>query len=63
MKKKIKEDVSNFSEDSYKGVNTVFTKSIHKIIFDIQNKPYFEWLIKLRICILNTINKAQLALD
>lgn len=43
MKRKRKEDFSKVSENGYKGVNTVFTKSIHKIMFDIQNKPYFEW--------------------
>lgn len=32
------------SGDGYKGVNIIFTKPIHKIMFDIQNKPYFEWL-------------------
>ena len=32
------------NEDGFKGVNTVFTKPIHKIMFNIQDKPYFEWL-------------------
>lgn len=42
-KKKRKEDFSKVSEDGYKGVNIVFIKSLHKIMFDIQDKPYFEW--------------------
>lgn len=44
FKRKRKENFSKVSEDRYKGVNTVFTKPIYKIMFDIQNKPYFEWL-------------------
>lgn len=42
-KRKKKEDFSKVTEDGYKAVNTVFTKSIHKIMFDMQNKTYFEW--------------------
>lgn len=30
-----KKDFSKVSKDGYKGVNTVFTKTIHKITFDI----------------------------
>lgn len=43
LKKKRKEDFNKVSDDDYKGVNTVFTKPINKIMFDIQNKPYCEW--------------------
>lgn len=43
-KRNIREDFRKVSEDGYKGVNAVFTKPIHKIMFDIHNKPYFEWL-------------------
>lgn len=42
-KRKRKQDFSKVSEEGYKEVNTVFTKPIYKIIFDIQNKPYSEW--------------------
>ena len=35
FKRKRKEDFSKVSENGYKGVNTVFTKPIHKIRFDI----------------------------
>lgn len=38
LKKKRKENFSVVKEGGYKGVNTVFTKPIHKIIFDIQIK-------------------------
>lgn len=27
-------------------MNIVFTKPIHKIMFDIKDQPYFEWLKK-----------------
>lgn len=40
---KRKEDFNKVSKEGYKGENTVFTKPIHKIMFDIQNQPYFEW--------------------
>lgn len=31
------------NKEDYKGVNTIFAKLIHKIMFDIQNQPHFEW--------------------
>ena len=34
-KMRINEDYSIVSEDGFKGVNTVFTKPIHKILYDI----------------------------
>ena len=37
FKRKRKDDNIVVIDDGYKGVNTVFTKSIHKIMFDIQN--------------------------
>lgn len=40
-KRKRKEDYSKVSTNGYKGVNTVFTKPIYKIMFDIQKKSYF----------------------
>ena len=30
-------------KNGYMGVNIVFTKPIHKIMFEIQNKPFFKW--------------------
>lgn len=42
-KQKRKGDYNIVSDDGYKGINTVFTKLIHKIMFNIQHKPYFEW--------------------
>lgn len=33
--RKKKEDFSKVNEEGYKGVNTVFTKPIHKIMFNI----------------------------
>lgn len=32
------------SDEAFKGVNTIFSKPIHKIIFEIQNNPFFKWL-------------------
>lgn len=47
-KRKIKDEFNVVSEDGFKGVNTVFTKSIHKIMHDILNQPYFEWPKQMR---------------
>lgn len=35
LKRIRKKDFSKVGEDGYKGVNTIFTKIIHKITFDI----------------------------
>ena len=41
--RKRKDDYNIVSEDGFKGVNTVFMKPIHKIMYDIHDKPYFKW--------------------
>lgn len=41
-KRKRKEDFSKVSDEGYKGVYTIFTKPVHKIMFGIQNQPFFE---------------------
>lgn len=43
-KRRRMEDYNIFNLDGYKGINTIFNKPIHKIMFDIQNQLYFEWL-------------------
>lgn len=40
----MKEELNKVGEYGYKGVNTVFTKPIFKIMFDIQNKPFLSGL-------------------
>lgn len=42
-KRKMKE-LNKVREDGYKGVNIVFTKSIHKIMFDIQHRLFLSGL-------------------
>lgn len=34
--------VRNSGSKAFKGVNTIFNKHIHKIIFEIQSKPFFK---------------------
>ena len=42
-KRKRREDNSVVGSDGFKGINTVFNKPIHKIMFDIRDQPFFEW--------------------
>ena len=37
-KRKRKEENNTVSEEGFKGVNTVFTKPIHKIMYDIKDR-------------------------
>lgn len=43
-KRKMKEELNKVKNDGYKGVNIVFTKSIHKIMFDIQHRLFLSGL-------------------
>ena len=45
-KKNRREDIyegKKSSGEAFKGVNTIFVKPIHKIMFEIQDKPFFKW--------------------
>ena len=47
LKRKMIKENNKVGEEGFKGVNTVFTKPIHKIMFDIKDQPYFEWPKKM----------------
>lgn len=37
------EDFYKVCEEGYTGANTIFTNSVHEIMFNIKNQPFFEW--------------------
>jgi len=41
--KKDSQDYNKSRVDALRGVNTIFIKPIHKIMFEIMHKPFFKW--------------------